>query len=114
MKWELYRPFGATVKAGQSWKCGECEETVFCGTEAAKEHHDATVHGLTVIWEIQTGKGASAYKTVYSFPSSERLHNSRAWLHYSSLNTDTYSGYKKRLRRRYPLTGEVTIVHREL
>ena len=68
MKWTLYRPF-APSKAGESWQCGACKDAdgavVFCGTEKSKELHDATVHGLTLVFEVQTGRHSNTYKPRY-------------------------------------------------
>ena len=47
-------------------------------------------------FEVQVGKDRGSYTTRYSFVSTS-LHNSRAWLYYSSINIGR--GYKKRLVR---------------
>ena len=77
-----------------------------------KEGHDSEFHGRTVVWEVQTGKGKGAYKVLYSFPSGNAIHNSQAWLYYSSINTNTQAGYKKRLVRRHVATGETITIAR--
>lgn len=48
------------------------------------------------IWLVQVGKGKGSYQTRYVFKSTD-LHDSRAWLYYTSINT--HSGGKKRLVR---------------
>jgi hypothetical protein len=45
-------------------------------------------------WLVQVGKGRGSYTTRYTF-TGNKIHNSRALLYYSSLNT--HSGGKKRL-----------------
>jgi hypothetical protein len=65
------------------------------------------------VFEVQTGKGKSSYRVRYDFPSNDN-HNSRAWLYYSSINTNTQAGYKKRLVRREVASGKTIVLAREI